>query len=78
MEIGHSVVPAAQGLGRATEVAQALVAPAFAHPEVAAVIAHTFVENVAATRALLRAGFHREGPGAEPGTTAYRREGGVR
>lgn len=73
VEIGYSVVPAARGRGYATEAVGALVAFAFEHAEVDEVVAHTSDDNPASTRVLLRCGFHRFGPGAEPGSVEYRR-----
>ena len=72
VEIGYSVVPAARERGYATEVVRALVAHAFAHTAVDAVVAHTSDENVASTRVLLRCGFRRVGPGPDPGSVEYR------
>lgn len=72
VEIGYSVIPAARGRGYATEIVGALVAHAFAHPGVDEVVARTSDENVASTKVLLRCGFRRVGPGAEPGAVAYR------
>jgi len=74
VEIGYSVIPDARGRGYATELVEALTARAFQHPEVHAVIAHTSDLNVPSTRALLRCGFLRVGPGPEPGSVEYRRE----
>lgn len=72
VEIGFSVVPEARGLGFASEIARALVAHAFEHPEVHEILAHTSDENVPSTRVLLRCGFSRVGPGSEPGSVEYR------
>lgn len=74
VEIGFSVVPAAQRRGYAVEIAEALVAQAFLNPSVDAVVAHTVEANVASIRTLLRAGFLPSGPGADPGTLAFRCE----
>jgi RimJ/RimL family protein N-acetyltransferase len=70
-EIGFSVIPEARGRGYATEIAQALVANAFDQPGVQVVNARTADSNVPSARVLLRCGFHRVGPGAEPGTVEY-------
>jgi len=71
VEIGFSVIPEARGRGYATEIAQALVANAFDQPGVQVVNARTADSNVPSARVLLRCGFHRVGPGAEPGTVEY-------
>lgn len=72
VEIGYSVVAEARGRGYASEIVSALVAYAFEHPDVRDVIAHTSDGNVASTRVLLGCGFHRIGPGPEPGSVEYR------
>ena len=74
VEIGYSVIPEARGLGYATELVQVLTDHAFTHPEVRFVTAHTSDHNVPSTKVLLQCGFHRVGPGTEPGSVAYRRE----
>lgn len=74
VEVVYSVVPEARGQGYATELVEALVAHAFAHPDVRTIGAHTSDANVPSTKVLLRCGFRRVGPGAEPGTVEYRRE----
>jgi len=71
-EIGYSVMPSARRQGFAAEIAAALVGHAFTVPSVRQVIAHTTDANVASTRVLLRCGFERVGPGAEPGSVRYR------
>ena len=68
----YSVVPSARRRGFATEVVRALLAHAFAQPDVDEVVAHTSDENVASTRVLLRCGFSRVGAGPDPGSVAYR------
>ncbi len=72
VEIGYSVIPEARGRGYAREIVNALVAHAFAHPDVDEVVAHTSDENVASTHVLLRGGFSRVGPGPEAGSVEYR------
>lgn len=74
VEIGFSVIPEARARGYATEIARALVAHAFDQPGVQVVNARTADSNVPSTRALLRCGFRRVGPGAEPGTVEYQIE----
>ena len=71
VEIGFSVVPEARARGYATEIAQALIAHAFDQPGVQVVNARTADSNAPSTRVLLKCGFHRVGPGAEPGTAEY-------
>jgi [ribosomal protein S5]-alanine N-acetyltransferase len=71
VEIGFSVIPEARARGYATEIAQALIARAFDQPGVQVVNARTADSNVPSTRVLLKCGFHRVGPGAEPGTAEY-------
>ena len=73
VEIGYSVVPEARGLRFASEIIEALVVHAFKHRDVQVVIAHTSDSNVPSTKALLRSGFVRVGPGTEAGTVQYRR-----
>ncbi|WP_095508687.1 GNAT family N-acetyltransferase [Rubrivirga marina] len=68
VEIGSSTAPERQGNGFATELAQAPVERALTAPEVARVVAHTTVENVASVRVLERCGFAPMGPGADVGT----------
>ena len=69
--VGYSVVPSARGQGYATEIVTALVVHAFESPLVNAVLATTSDSNVPSTRVLLRCGFQRVGPGAEPACVLY-------
>jgi ribosomal-protein-alanine N-acetyltransferase len=73
VEIGYSVVPAARRRGYATELVEFLAARAFKFHPVRAVTAHTLESNAASAGVLLRCGFIRVGPGAEPGTVRYQR-----
>src|SRR5262249_39843495 len=57
VEIGYSVVPERQGRGYASEAVRALVAWALAHPQVAAVVAESDLDNAASIRVLERVGF---------------------
>lgn len=56
LEIGYEFAPAFRRQGLATEAARAMVAHAFAQPEVDHVIAHTLPEENASTRVLKRVG----------------------
>jgi RimJ/RimL family protein N-acetyltransferase len=71
VEIGYSILPSFQKQGLAVDLAKALVARAFAHPQVTRVIAHTQSENAASIRVLLHSGFTPAGSGEEPGTQQY-------
>jgi RimJ/RimL family protein N-acetyltransferase len=71
VEIGFSVVPEARARGYATEIAQALISHAFDQPGVQLVNARAADSNVPSIRVLLKCGFHRVGPGAEPGIAEY-------
>jgi ribosomal-protein-alanine N-acetyltransferase len=57
-EIGYSLLPTHQGRGYATEAAQALVAWAFAHPEVNCVAAETLPELIGSIRVMEKCGMH--------------------
>ena len=71
MEIGYSILESQQRQGYAPEAVGALLAWAFAHPEVHTVRAHTLPELVASIRVLEKCGFRHVGPGAEAGTIRY-------
>lgn len=66
VEIGYSIVPEFRGRGYATEIAQALIAYAFSHPEVSAVAAHTNVDNIGSIKVLERAGMKIVGEVEDP------------
>lgn len=69
VEIGYEIAPEQQNRGWATEAAQALLAYAFARPEIQAVGAHTLAEPNASNRVLQKLGmqFVAELPNAELG-----------
>ena len=71
VEIGYSLTPEWRGHGYATELATALAARAAAHAGVRRVVAHTSDANPASIAVLTRAGFVREGPGAEPDSVCF-------
>jgi RimJ/RimL family protein N-acetyltransferase len=73
VEIGYSVVPSARRRGFASEMVAALVDHAFKHSPVQALIAHTTDSNPASCKVLLRCGFQRVGPGAEPDSIQFRK-----
>lgn len=62
-EIGYSLLPTHQGRGYATEAGQALVAWAFAHPEVNCVAAETLPELIGSIRVMEKCGMHFVGEG---------------
>jgi [ribosomal protein S5]-alanine N-acetyltransferase len=57
VELGYAIAPARQGRGLATAAVRALLAEAFADPDVRAVIAHTLPEPGPSPRVLEKAGF---------------------
>ena len=57
VELGYGIVPSRQGRGYATEAVTAMVAVAWADPEVEAVVATTATSNEASRRVLEKAGF---------------------
>ncbi|MCD4846876.1 MAG: GNAT family N-acetyltransferase [Candidatus Aegiribacteria sp.] len=57
VEIGFSVMPAWQGLGYATEIAETLIENAFTDIQVQKVIAHTTPVNLASCKVLEKCGF---------------------
>lgn len=59
VEISYEIRASHRGTGLATEAAQALVANAFAHPEVKGVLAHTMSEEGPSSRLLEKVGFVR-------------------
>lgn len=67
VEIGYSVVPAWEGQGLATEMAQALVARALADPGVTAIRAETLAGNAPSQAILRRLGFATAGEYDDPG-----------
>jgi len=71
VEIGYSIVPEAHRFGFAPEAVRALVAWAFAHPEVRRVRAQTLPELRPSIRVLEKCGFAFAGTGSEEGAIAY-------
>lgn len=71
VEIGYGIVPSRRGLGYAPEAVRALVAHAYAAPEVRRVYATVETANPASVRVLEKSGFRRLGDGEEPGTARY-------
>jgi [ribosomal protein S5]-alanine N-acetyltransferase len=71
VEIGFSVMPAWEGCGFATEMAQTLVKNAFSDSRVQRVIAHTSPENVASGRVLEKCGFSFVGIDEISGNNLY-------
>jgi ribosomal-protein-alanine N-acetyltransferase len=61
VEIGFGTITAHRGRGLATEAACALVAWAFAHDDVTAVLAECERDNLASARVLEKVGMHRTG-----------------
>jgi len=66
VEIGYGVVPSREGRGYATEAAAAVVAFAFAQPDVKTVRAHTLPKASASTRVLVKCGFTHVGEVVDP------------
>jgi RimJ/RimL family protein N-acetyltransferase len=71
VEVGYSILPEWQAQGFATEITQALVAHAFAHPGVSMARAHTHADNHPSIRVLERCGFTLAGEGSEPGSLRF-------
>ena len=67
VEVGYGIVPSRQGRGYATEAVRLMVALAWRHPVVTAVLAQTDPGNVASQRVLEKAGFRRVSAGAQIG-----------
>ena len=72
VELGYEIAADRRGRGLATAATEAMVAEAFADPEVAAVIAHTLPERNASTRVLEKAGFSFDGEADERGEPVWR------
>jgi RimJ/RimL family protein N-acetyltransferase len=72
VELGYEIAEGRRGRGLATEVTRAMVAEAFADPEVTAVVAHTLPERNASNRVLEKVGFRFETSGEEDGETVWR------
>jgi len=71
VEVGYGVLPGFRRQGYATEAAQGLIAHAFAHPEVALVIAETLPDLFPSIGVLRKIGFVYVGEGSEPGVVRY-------
>jgi ribosomal-protein-alanine N-acetyltransferase len=67
VEIGYAIVPERRRRGYARETVDAWVAWAFAHPEIARVIAHTLPDLLPSIRLLEVSGFSYVGPHAAAG-----------
>jgi RimJ/RimL family protein N-acetyltransferase len=63
--IGYAIVPSARRRGYATEAIAAVSEWSLARPEVSYVRAQTLPDNEPSIRALLRAGFDEDEPGAK-------------
>jgi [ribosomal protein S5]-alanine N-acetyltransferase len=72
VELGYAVAPAREGRGLATAAVRAMLAEAFADPDVRAVIAHTLPEPGPSPRVLEKAGFAFAGDVIERGRAAWR------
>jgi [ribosomal protein S5]-alanine N-acetyltransferase len=72
VELGYEIAESRQGRGLATAATRAMLAEAFAHEEVALVIAHTLPERNASTRVLEKAGFVYDGEAREGGEAVWR------
>lgn len=66
VEIAYGIAPGYQNRGHAAEVAQELIAYAFANDRVRTIRAHTLPESNASTRVLTRCGFTRVGESTHP------------
>ena len=71
VEVGYGIVRDHHRQGYASEAARALVARAFASPEVTRVTAETYPELVGSIGVLRRCGFRFIGEGSEPGVIRY-------
>ena len=72
VELGYEIAEGRQGRGYATAVTRAMLAEAFADPEVSAVIAHTLPESNASTRVLEKTGFEHVGSVDDDGQEVWR------
>ena len=66
VELGYAIAPDWEGRGLATAATRAMLAEAFAEPQVDSAIAHTLAEPGPSTRVLEKAGFTREAEVADP------------
>jgi ribosomal-protein-alanine N-acetyltransferase len=76
VELGYEIAAGLRGQGLATAAARAMLDEAFAHPEVATVIAHTLAEPNASNHILTKLGFHHTGEIVEDGERVWRFERG--
>jgi [ribosomal protein S5]-alanine N-acetyltransferase len=75
VEVGYSMLESHQRNGYCTEAVQALLAWAFAHPEITMVIGHTLLELTPSIRVMEKCGFVFAGEGAiEDGMQTIRYE----
>lgn len=72
VELGYEIAESRRGRGFATEVTRAMVAEAFADPDVTAVVAHTLPEHNASNRVLEKVGFRFDRAVEEDGETVWR------
>jgi ribosomal-protein-alanine N-acetyltransferase len=72
VEIGYEIAESRRGRGLATAAARAMVAEAFADPQVMRVIAHTLPERNASNRVLEKIGFSYDGDDREDGELVWR------
>jgi RimJ/RimL family protein N-acetyltransferase len=72
VELGYEIAESRRGRGLATEVTRAMVAEAFADPDVTSVVAHTLPERNASNRVLKKAGFRFDATVEEDGETIWR------
>jgi len=72
VEVGYGIVSDQHRRGFATEATRALLARAFAVPEVREVIAETLPELIASIGVMTKCGFEHAGEGSESGVIRYR------
>jgi RimJ/RimL family protein N-acetyltransferase len=72
VELGYEIAESRRGRGLATEVTRAMVAEAFADPDVTSVVAHTLPEHNASNRVLEKAGFRFDATAEDDGETVWR------
>ncbi len=70
-EIGYGLLPGWQGMGFATEAAQALIAELLRDPSLHTITAQTFPTLAASLRVMQKCGMQFMGPGEEPGAVRY-------
>jgi ribosomal-protein-alanine N-acetyltransferase len=71
VEVGYGIVSDQHRRGLATEATRALIARAFAVPEVREVIAETLPELIASIGVMTKCGFEYAGSGSESGVIRY-------